>query len=152
MINLNRVVFSFMIYFSFSFCSDFNLDTIVVKTDEIRGLKQLSTPCFLLIWKNIFFQNNNYRIAHQKNHVKNNNDGTFNQQQPNILWKFEGISMCSFCKNQLPSFRCFITWKQAYNIWKLSKTLNLLFSAITQGKSSDFFTVVLTNQDLLILI
>ena len=32
-------VFSFKIYFSFSFCSDFNLEATVVKTDEIRGLK-----------------------------------------------------------------------------------------------------------------
>ena len=44
-------VFSFKIYFSFSFCSDFNLEEAVVKADEIRGLKQLFTPCFLLIGK-----------------------------------------------------------------------------------------------------
>ena len=43
-----------MIYFSFSFCSDFNLEAIVVKTDEIRGLNQLLTPCFLLIGKKVF--------------------------------------------------------------------------------------------------
>ena len=42
----------------FSFCSDFNLEATVVKTDEIRGLKQLLTPCFLLIGKKIFSQNN----------------------------------------------------------------------------------------------
>ena len=53
MISLNRAVFSFKIYFSFSFCSDFNLAATVVKTDEIRNLKQLFTPCFLLIGKKI---------------------------------------------------------------------------------------------------
>ena len=43
-------VFSFQIYFSFSFCSEFNLEATVVKADEIRGLiKQLFTPCFFLI-------------------------------------------------------------------------------------------------------
>ena len=51
MISLNRVVSSFKIYFSFSFCSDFNLEATVVKSDEIRGLKQLFTLCFLLIEK-----------------------------------------------------------------------------------------------------
>ena len=51
LISLNCVVFSFKIYFSFSFCSDFNLEATVVKTDEIRGLKQLFTSCFLLIGK-----------------------------------------------------------------------------------------------------
>ena len=45
--------FSFKIYFSFSFCSEFNLEATVVKADEIRGLiKQLFTP-FFLNW--IFF-------------------------------------------------------------------------------------------------
>ena len=68
------------------------------------------------------------------------------------LPKFEGISICSFCKNQVPSFRYLITWKRTYNIWKLSETLNLLFSKTTQGNSLKFFTMVLTNQDLLILI
>ena len=52
--NLNRVVFGFKIYFFFSFCSDFNLEATVVKTEEIRGLKQLFTPAFLLIGKKIF--------------------------------------------------------------------------------------------------
>ena len=42
----------------FSFCSDFNLEATVVKTDEIRGLKQLLTPCSLLIGKKVFSQNN----------------------------------------------------------------------------------------------
>ena len=51
-------VFSFKIYFSFSFCSDFNLEATVVKTDKIRGFKQLFMPCFLLIGKNIFYQSN----------------------------------------------------------------------------------------------
>ena len=49
-----NVVFSFKIYFSFSFCSDFNLEATVVKTDKIRGLKQLFTPFFLLIAKKCF--------------------------------------------------------------------------------------------------
>ena len=71
-----------MISFSFSFCSDFNLEATVVKIDEIKGLKQLFTLYFLLIGKKTFFSKqliiNNYRIAHQKNHVKKNNDPTFN--------------------------------------------------------------------------
>ena len=53
-----NVVFSFNIYFYFYFCSDFNLEATFVKTDKIRGLKQLRTPCFLLIGKITFFQNN----------------------------------------------------------------------------------------------
>ena len=53
-----NVVFSFKIYFFFFFfCSDFNLEATVVKTDEIRGLKQLLTPCFFLIGKFFFSQN-----------------------------------------------------------------------------------------------
>ena len=55
---LNHVVFSFKVYFSFSFCSGFNLEAIVVKTDKISGLKQLFTPYFFLIGKkkpNIFW-------------------------------------------------------------------------------------------------
>ena len=48
-LSLNHVVFSFKIYFFFSFCSDFNLKATVAKTAEITGLKQLFTPCFLLI-------------------------------------------------------------------------------------------------------
>ena len=47
-------IFSFKIYFSFTFCSDFNLEATVVKTDEIRGLKQFFIPCFLLIVKKFF--------------------------------------------------------------------------------------------------
>ena len=49
---------SVKIYFSFPFYSDFNLEATVVKTGEIRGLKQLLNPCFLLIGKNIFPNNN----------------------------------------------------------------------------------------------
>ena len=50
-----NVVFSFKTYFSFTFSSDFNLEaTVLVKTDEIRGLKQLFTPCFPLIGKFFF--------------------------------------------------------------------------------------------------
>ena len=48
---------SVKIYFSFPFCSDFNLEATVVKTDEIRD-KTIVYPLFLLIGKNIFFQNN----------------------------------------------------------------------------------------------
>ena len=77
-----NVVFSFKIYFSFSFCSDFNLEATVVKTDKIRGLKQLFTPFFLLIGKKLFSKIiNNLIITPQnikKNHIKNNNEQTFN--------------------------------------------------------------------------
>ena len=68
LISLNRVVFSFKIYFSFSFYSNFNLEAAVVKTDEIKGFKQLFTPCIFLIGKKNLSKiiNNNYRIAHQK--------------------------------------------------------------------------------------
>ena len=52
-VSLNCVVFSFKIYFSFSFCSDFNLEAIVIKKDKIRGLKQFLL-LFSLNWKNIF--------------------------------------------------------------------------------------------------
>ena len=51
---MKNLLSSFKIYFSFSFCSDFNLEATVVKTDEIRGLKQLFTPSFLLIGKKKF--------------------------------------------------------------------------------------------------
>ena len=47
---INHVIFSFKICFSFSFCSDFNLEATVVKTDKVRGLKQLFSP-FSLNWK-----------------------------------------------------------------------------------------------------
>ena len=47
-----NVAFSFKI--NFSFFVDFNLEAAVVKTDEIRGLEQLLTPCFLLIGKKKF--------------------------------------------------------------------------------------------------
>ena len=50
-IQLTEKLFSL---FSNSFCSDFNLEATVVKTDEVRGSKQLLTPCFLLIGKIIF--------------------------------------------------------------------------------------------------
>ena len=33
----DRVVFSFKIYFPFPFCSDFNLEATVVKTDKIEA-------------------------------------------------------------------------------------------------------------------
>ena len=41
----------------FSFCSDFNLEATVVKTEEIRGLKQLFA-LFSLNWEKFFFQSN----------------------------------------------------------------------------------------------
>ena len=68
LISLNCVAFSFKIYFSFSFWSDFNLDSTVVKVDKIRGLKQLFTSYFLLIGKKKFSQKliDNYRIVHEK--------------------------------------------------------------------------------------
>ena len=47
---INHVIFSFKICFSFSFCSDFNLEATVVKTYKTRDLKQF-------IWKKKF-QNN----------------------------------------------------------------------------------------------
>ena len=72
-----------MIYFSFLFCSDCNLEATVVKTDEITGLKQLFTPVFSQLQKKFFSKiMNNYRIVYQKNHEKNNNDRAFNLQQP----------------------------------------------------------------------
>ena len=55
------VAFSFKIYFSLYFCSDFNLKATVVKTDKIRGLKQLFTPSIHLTGKNCFLKIlNNY--------------------------------------------------------------------------------------------
>ena len=37
---------------------NFNLEATAVKADELRGLKQLFTPCFPLIGKKIFFKYN----------------------------------------------------------------------------------------------
>ena len=57
------------------------MEATVVKTGEIRGSKQLFTSCFLLFEKKKFPKyliSNNYDIAHKKNHVKNNNEQTFN--------------------------------------------------------------------------
>ena len=56
-------MFSFVTLFLlvyFYFCSDFNLEATVVKTDKISGLKQSFTPCFLfsLNWKKRHLQNN----------------------------------------------------------------------------------------------
>ena len=45
---------SVKIYFFFSFCSDFNLQTTVVKTGEFRDLKQLLSSCFPLSEKKYF--------------------------------------------------------------------------------------------------
>ena len=53
--------------FIFPFCSDFDLEATVVKTDKIRGLKQLFTPVYPLIFSEII---NNYCIGHQKNYIK----------------------------------------------------------------------------------
>ena len=58
LISLNRVVLSFKIYFSFSFCSDFDLEATVVKTDEIKRLKTIAYPLFSLNWNNSSFHNN----------------------------------------------------------------------------------------------
>ena len=38
------MMISVKVYFSFSFCSDINLEVAVVKAGKIRGLKQLLTP------------------------------------------------------------------------------------------------------------
>ena len=76
-VSLNRAVFSFRIYFSFPFCSGFNLEAAVVKADKMRGLKQLFTP-FSLNWKKKSKIINNYLIVHQKKIRKNNNDRAFN--------------------------------------------------------------------------
>ena len=73
--SLNRVVFSFKIYFFFSFCSDSNLEATVVKTDKIRGLNNC-LPSIFFNWekKKSKIIINNYHIVHQKNHRKDNND------------------------------------------------------------------------------
>ena len=47
-----NVVFSFKIYYSFSFCSDFNLEASLVKPDKFSKII------------------NNYHIAYQKYHVE----------------------------------------------------------------------------------
>ena len=38
------MMISVKVYFSFSFCSDINLEVAVVKAGKIRGLKQLFKP------------------------------------------------------------------------------------------------------------
>ena len=38
------MMISVKVYFSFSFCSDINLEVAVVKAGKIRGLKQLFNP------------------------------------------------------------------------------------------------------------
>ena len=53
LISLNHVVFIFPFLFV-----DFNLEATVIKTVEIRALKQLFTPCFLLIRQQNFPKNN----------------------------------------------------------------------------------------------
>ena len=40
--------------FIFPFRSDFSLEATVVKTEEIRGLKQLFTSCFFQLEKTFF--------------------------------------------------------------------------------------------------
>ena len=57
MITLNCVVFSFKIYFSFSFCSDFNLEATAVTTDKMFTPWWTFFECFLIhllfwLWKN----------------------------------------------------------------------------------------------------
>ena len=74
LLNTN-VVFSFKMYFSFSFCSDFNLKTTVVKQTKLES----QNNCLPLVFselEEIFFYNNQLLLYHQ-NHVKNNNDQTF---------------------------------------------------------------------------
>ena len=51
---LNQAVFNFKTYFSFSFCSDFNLETTVVKTEKIKSLKTIVYPA--LNWIIFFFK------------------------------------------------------------------------------------------------
>ena len=65
MISLNHVVFSFKIYFSFSFCSDFNLEATVVKQTKFEAQNNCLSHF-------LFFGQQS--IAYKKNHVKNNND------------------------------------------------------------------------------
>ena len=61
---------SVKIYFSFSFCSDINLEGTVVKAGKIRDL--ISPPNTTKKKKNEKkkTQNNNYCISYQKNHIK----------------------------------------------------------------------------------
>ena len=78
LLNTN-VVFSFKTYFSFSFCSDFNLKTTVVKQTKLESQNNC-LPFVFSELEEIFFSKiiiNNYCIAHHQNHVKNNNDQTF---------------------------------------------------------------------------
>ena len=72
------MMISVKVYFSFSFCSDINLEVAVVKAGKIRGLKQLFNPLPPPKKKTKKEKNkkkkNNYCIAHKKNHIKKNND------------------------------------------------------------------------------
>ena len=71
------VSFQDLFFLFFFFFFDPNLEVTVAKLDEIRGLKQLFTHCFLLIGKKSKIIINNYCIAHEKKSRKNNNDQTF---------------------------------------------------------------------------
>ena len=64
------MMISVKIYFSFSFCSDINLEGTVVKAGKIRDL--ISPPNTTKKKKNEKkkTQNNNYCISYQKNHIK----------------------------------------------------------------------------------
>ena len=81
------MMISVKVYFSFSFCSDINLEVAVVKAGKIRGLKQLFNPLPPPKKKKQKTKKekkkkkeknkkkkNNYCIAHKKNHIKKNND------------------------------------------------------------------------------
>ena len=79
------MMISVKVYFSFSFCSDINLEVAVVKAGKIRGLKQLFNPLPPPQKKKNKKRKkkkkeknkkkkNNYCIAHKKNHIKKNND------------------------------------------------------------------------------
>ena len=61
-------IFSVKIYFSFSFCSDFNLEATAVKRDDFIGLT-CSNNCLLPVFSelNTTLIINNYHIVHQKN-------------------------------------------------------------------------------------
>ena len=67
------MMISVKIYFSFSFCSDINLEGTVVKSGKIRDL--IPPPQHNQKKKTKKRKhNNNYCISYQKNHIKNNND------------------------------------------------------------------------------
>ena len=74
----------------------------LVKTDKIRGLNQLFTPCFFLI--------NNYCMVHQKNHIKNNNNQTFNYHWPRVY----------LSKAELERIKTLLWFKNLYSLLCMS--------------------------------